>query len=119
MEMQQVIYFLAACEELSFTRAAKRCSVSQPSLSIAMQGLERELGGHLFVRGVSGVSLTKLGRAVLPHLEQIRAHAESVRIVSRGGAGAANGTRRRRAQRAMAWPPGVFSRPRARKRDTS
>jgi Bacterial regulatory helix-turn-helix protein, lysR family len=33
MQMQQVHYFLALCEELNFTRAARRCGVSQPSLS--------------------------------------------------------------------------------------
>jgi Bacterial regulatory helix-turn-helix protein, lysR family len=30
LQMQQVHYFLALCEELSFTRAARRCGISQP-----------------------------------------------------------------------------------------
>jgi DNA-binding transcriptional LysR family regulator len=98
MEMRQVMYFLAACDELSFTRAAKRCHVAQPSLSAAIQRLERELGGRLFVRTVTGVRLTQLARAVMPHLEQIRIHVERARKVSRGGATATNGIGRRRAQ---------------------
>ena len=47
MQMQQVDYFLTLCEELNFTRAARRCGVSQPSLTTAIGTLERELGGAL------------------------------------------------------------------------
>src|SRR5215471_12364394 len=50
MQMQQVDYFLTLCEELNFTRAARRCGVSQPSLTTAIGTLERELGGALFYR---------------------------------------------------------------------
>ena len=37
MEMHQVRYFLALCEELNFTRAAERCHVAQPSLTRAIK----------------------------------------------------------------------------------
>jgi len=50
MQMQQIRYFLALCEERSFTRAAKRCGVSQPSLTNAIIRLEQKLGGALFRR---------------------------------------------------------------------
>ena len=43
MQMHQVGYFLALCEELNFTRAARRCGISQPSLTTAIGALEREL----------------------------------------------------------------------------
>ena len=46
--MQQIRYFLALCEELNFTAAARRCGVSQPSLTTAIGALERELGGRCF-----------------------------------------------------------------------
>jgi len=105
MEMHQVKYFLAICKELNFTRAAKRCKVAQPSLSAAIQRLEMELGGELFVRTSTGVHLTRLGRAVLPHLEQISAHAERARKASGGAATIAKGVRRRRRHPAMAWHP--------------
>jgi DNA-binding transcriptional LysR family regulator len=97
MEIRQMKYFLAACEELSFTRAAKRCNVAQPSLSAALQRLERELGGQLFVRAPTGVYLTRLGRAVMPHFEQITRHVERARRIASGAATTANGIRRRRA----------------------
>ena len=49
MQMNQIRYFLALCEERNFTRAAKRCCVSQPSVTNAIKQLELELGGPLFL----------------------------------------------------------------------
>lgn len=43
MEMHQICYFLALCEELNFTKAAERCNVAQPSLTRAIKLLEDEL----------------------------------------------------------------------------
>jgi hypothetical protein len=70
MQMNQIRYFLALCEEKSFTLAAKRSGVSQPSLTNAIGTLERELGGRLFRRRPA-VALTALGRAIAPYLQQI------------------------------------------------
>jgi DNA-binding transcriptional LysR family regulator len=68
MQMQQIRYFLALCEERSFTRAAKRCGVSQPSLTNAIIRLEQKLGGALFQRKPL-VALTVLGHAVHPYFD--------------------------------------------------
>ena len=52
MEIRQVEYFRALSEELNFTRAnAKRCGVSQPSLTRSIRLLEEEFGGPLYLRG--------------------------------------------------------------------
>jgi LysR family hydrogen peroxide-inducible transcriptional activator len=82
MQMQQVHYFLALCQELNFTRAARRCGVSQPSLTTAIGALERELGGVLFDRKPS-IVLTGLGRMVRPYLDEIARNADHVREVAR------------------------------------
>jgi hypothetical protein len=71
MEMHQARYFLALCEERNFTRAAKRCGVSQPSLTNAIKRLEQKLGGPLFHRDRRNVELTELGQAVKPYLKQL------------------------------------------------
>jgi hypothetical protein len=71
MEMQQVRYFLALCEEQNFTRAAKRCGVSQPSLTLSIKNLEAELGGQLFQRSRTTSRLSPLGTAVWPHLAAV------------------------------------------------
>lgn len=80
MEMSQVRYFLALCEEQNFTRAAKRCGVAQPSLTNAIKRLESQLGGALFHRDRVNTRLTDLGILVRPELVQIdRSTAEAKR----------------------------------------
>jgi LysR family transcriptional regulator, hydrogen peroxide-inducible genes activator len=79
MEMQQIRYFLALCEELNFTRAAARCRVSQPSLSRGIRSLEEELGGHLFYRSTKRITVSPLGNALRPYLQQIDRFAEQAK----------------------------------------
>jgi len=89
MEMNQIRYFLALCEELSFTRAAAICEVSQPSLTNGIRLLERELGGRLFVRKPR-IELTELGRVLRPHFREIARHAHNVREAAVRTLGAAD-----------------------------
>ena len=70
MEMHQIRYFLAVSRTLNFTRAAEECSVAQPSLTRAIQGLEAELGGELFVRERARTHMTELGQRMLPLIQQ-------------------------------------------------
>ena len=78
MQMHQIRYFLALCEERNFTRAAKRCGVSQPSLTNAIIALEQELGGAVFQRKPL-VSLTVLGDAVHPYFDRIAQNVDHAR----------------------------------------
>lgn len=71
MEIHQVRYFLAVCEHLNFTQAARKCHVTQPSLTRAIQQLEKEFGGYLFHRERSQIHLTELGKIVLPYLREV------------------------------------------------
>ena len=59
---RQLEEFAAVVEEGSFTRAAVRLYVSQPSLSAQIARLERELGVRLLVREARGVAPTEAGR---------------------------------------------------------
>jgi Bacterial regulatory helix-turn-helix protein, lysR family len=79
VDTNQVRYFLALCEEQNFTRAAKRCGVSQPSVRNAIKRLEEELGGDLFHRIKNGAKLSPLGVAIRPYLDQINECAEGAR----------------------------------------
>jgi len=78
MQMHQVRYFLALCEERNFTRAAKSCGVSQPSLTNAIKQLELELGGPLFLRERGGIQLNELGQRLQPNLKRIDQCAREV-----------------------------------------
>jgi DNA-binding transcriptional LysR family regulator len=75
MNLRQINYLLAVVDEGSFTRAAQRLSVAQPSLSQQVLALERDLGGQLLERLPGGVRLTPAGRAFLPEARAAAAHA--------------------------------------------
>ena len=81
METQHVRYFLAICNELNFTRAAKECGIAQPSLTTAIQRMEREIGGALFLRSTraSRVQLTTLGLQLFPICVQMNNLMEKAR----------------------------------------
>jgi DNA-binding transcriptional LysR family regulator len=84
MEMRQVEYFRALCEELNFTRAAKRCGISQPALTRSIRRLEEEFGGQLFHRDGGKKRLSELARIVKPHLDQVfeQSRAAAARALS-------------------------------------
>jgi LysR family hydrogen peroxide-inducible transcriptional activator len=63
MEFHQLRYFASVVEAGSFTRAARNCYISQPSLSLQIHKLEEELGQKLFERLGRGVRLTIAGRS--------------------------------------------------------
>ncbi|SES22639.1 DNA-binding transcriptional regulator, LysR family [Lentzea xinjiangensis] len=84
-------YFVVVAEELSFTRAAKRLYVAQPSLSRQIRQLEARLGADLFTRTSSAVALTAAGRALLPAARrQVAEWQESVRLVRTAAAAERN-----------------------------
>jgi DNA-binding transcriptional LysR family regulator len=83
VELYQIRYFLALCETLNFARAAERCNVSQPSLTRAVQKLERELGGLLIRRERRLTHLTELGELVRPMLEEVLAHSQRTVAVAK------------------------------------
>ncbi|WP_074817592.1 MULTISPECIES: LysR family transcriptional regulator [Bradyrhizobium] len=70
MEMQHVRNFLAICDEPSFTHAAQKCGIKQPSLGEAIKRMEQAIGGDRFVRS-SPVRLTGLGLQLRPICVQI------------------------------------------------
>lgn len=77
MELKQLQYFMAICEELHFTRAAEKMGVSAPNISQQIRRLEEELGVLLFDRvgktivlTDAGTILREHGAAVFRHLQQ-------------------------------------------------
>ena len=71
MEIHQLRYFCAVAKTGSFTRAAQREHLAQPSLSQQVKKLEDELGTRLFDRLGRTVRLTSFGEAFLPRAEAI------------------------------------------------
>ena len=71
MEIKQLEYFLAVSATKSFTRAAERLYVSQPSVTNTIRGLETELGIQLFERSQKQAVLTSEGRIFHSHVEHL------------------------------------------------
>ena len=65
LDLRRLRYFIGVAEELHFGRAARRLNLSQPSLSIQVRALERDIGTPLLVRTQRRVELTEAGRALL------------------------------------------------------
>ena len=62
--LKQLRYFAALTETLHFGRAAERCQVTQPAMSMQIRELEAELGVTLVERTAAGVFLTATGEEV-------------------------------------------------------
>ncbi|MFF0223916.1 LysR family transcriptional regulator [Streptomyces sp. NPDC004629] len=85
MDVRQLEYFLAVVDHGGFNRAASALYLAQPSLSQAIQALERDLGSELFHRigrkavlTEAGTALIEPARAAVRSLEMARATVESV-----------------------------------------
>jgi len=106
MNLAFIRYFLAVAETGSFTTAAERCHVTQPTLSAGVARLEEEVGSRLFDRG-RRAGLTEAGQKMLPHARTMLEAWQAARAEQRS-------TRRQRllriaigttlpAQAAMGW----------------
>lgn len=80
MELHQLRYFVTVVREGTFTRAAERLYLTQPSLSEQIRKLESELGSPLFERLGRTLALTDAGKAFLPHAERILFEVEQARL---------------------------------------
>jgi DNA-binding transcriptional LysR family regulator len=77
--LKQIEYFVAAAETGSVTLASERVHISQPSISAAISGLEREFGIQLFIRHhAQGLSLTPQGRRFLREAKNLLLQGEEL-----------------------------------------
>ncbi len=79
MNLNQLKYFLVVAEIGSFTRAAERLFITQPSLSVGIQKLEEDLGVSLFERGKKQILLTPAGKYFFKKAKNILNEIELVK----------------------------------------
>lgn len=71
MELRQLEYFIALCEELHFTKTAEKLNIGQPTLSYQMKTLEDEMGVRLFDRLGKKIAMTEAGEILLEHGKKV------------------------------------------------
>ncbi|WP_096085553.1 hydrogen peroxide-inducible genes activator [Agaribacterium haliotis] len=85
MTLTELKYIVTLAQEQHFGRAAERCFVSQPTLSIAVKKLEEELGVALFERSKTRVYATPLGEKIIQQSQIVLEQAAAIKdIVSSG-----------------------------------
>lgn len=89
MDLKELKYVLTVAEERSFSRAARKLYIAQPSLSQFILRLERSLGAPLFDRSKKPLSLTGEGETYVDYATRILGMGEEMRrsLKSRPGAG--------------------------------
>lgn len=83
MNLSQLRYVKAVAETGSFTLAAERCYVTQPTLSNGIAQLEQEFEERLFTRTTRVVSLTPFGEHILPFIDKVLAAQDELLHESR------------------------------------
>jgi len=70
--LQALAVFIAVAEEKSFSAAAKKLSLTQPTVSFHIDGMERKFGCPLFVRTRRGADLTVFGRTLYENTRMVQ-----------------------------------------------
>ncbi|QMT40332.1 hydrogen peroxide-inducible genes activator [Neisseria shayeganii] len=79
MTLTELRYIVAVAQERHFGRAAQRCFVSQPTLSIAIKKLEEELAVSLFDRSSSEVKTTEAGERIVAQAHRVLEEADRIK----------------------------------------
>jgi len=85
MTLNELRYIVAVANERNFGRAAQRCFVSQPALSVAIQKLEEELGARLFERGKGEITVTLVGARIVEQAQKVLEEAAQIREIAHSG----------------------------------
>lgn len=85
MTLTDLRYIVALAREHHFGRAAEKCNVSQPTLSVSVKKLEDELGVSLFERGIGDVRVTPIGEQVVAQAERVLAEAARLPEIASAG----------------------------------
>jgi len=85
MTLTELRYIVALAAEQHFGRAARRCHVSQPTLSVGVKKLEDELGVILFERSKTSVLLTDAGKRIVAKAQKVLEQAQGLHELAQAG----------------------------------
>lgn len=92
MNLKQLEYFVSVAENLNFTRAAKKCFISQTAMTLQIKALEETVGVPLFIRDKHHVELTPAGKVYLNEAREILERTEEAAKLARTAAEGFSGT---------------------------
>jgi LysR family hydrogen peroxide-inducible transcriptional activator len=81
MTLTELRYIVAVAQERHFGRAAERCFITQPALSLAIQKLEESLETAIFERRKNQITLTPLGEKVVQQAQRVLEEAEQIKLI--------------------------------------
>jgi LysR family transcriptional regulator, hydrogen peroxide-inducible genes activator len=84
MTLTELRYVVALAQERHFGRAAQKCFVTQPTLSLALAKLEDELGVRLFERNKSEVLVTPMGAAIVEQARRVLDEVAKIQSLAKG-----------------------------------
>src|SRR5256886_15938615 len=79
MDVRDLQVFLSVAKHLNYTRAAEEVNLSQPSVSVRMRELERDLCSKLFEQLGKKIALTEAGKLLVPYATRIIAAISDAR----------------------------------------
>ncbi len=85
MTLTELRYVVVLARERHFGRAAEKCFVSQPTLSVAVKKLEDELGVALFERGAAEVTVTPVGMRIVEQAQRVLEEAAAIKNLAHQG----------------------------------
>ena len=85
MTLTDLKYIVALAREKHFGRAAEKCFVSQPTLSVSVKKLEDELGVILFERSPQEVRVTPIGERIVAQAEKVLAETAQLTEIAAAG----------------------------------
>ena len=85
MTLTELRYIVMLARERHFGRAAEKCHVSQPTLSVALKKFEERYGLILFERLSSDVRLTPIGEQISKQAERVLQEADRLKDLTEQG----------------------------------
>ena len=82
MTLVELKYLLALAKEGHFGKAAERCHVSQPTLSMAINKLEKSLGVTVFERQKNGIRITDIGEKLIVQAQRVLEEADCFHAIA-------------------------------------
>ncbi|QEA13126.1 LysR substrate-binding domain-containing protein [Comamonas flocculans] len=85
MTLTELKYIVAVARERHFGRAAEACFVAQPTLSVGIKKLEKELEVKIFERSAADVTLTALGEEIVRQAQSVLEQAAAIHEIAKRG----------------------------------